>query len=646
MERRLAAVLIADVAGYGRLSQADEEGTRARFQADLREVFEPTIAAHRGRLFKTMGDELLVEFHSVVDAARCAIEVQRAESERNAGMPVERRMEFRIGINLGDVIVEGDDIHGEGVIIAKRLQALADPGGVLIAGTAYDHVETKLNVGYEFLGEQLVKNIDKPVRAYRVLTSPEAAGKTLGEDKVAARSWRWPTAVAAALVLALAAGGATWWLRPPAPPAIESSSTERVRPPLPDKPSIAVLPFANMSDDPKQEYFADGMTDDLITELSKVSGLFVIGRNSTFIYKSRTVPPKQVSEELGVRYVLEGSVQRAGDQLRINAQLIDALDGGHAWADRFDGSLADVFALQDKVTRSVADALATRLTATEQLAVDQQETSLPAAYDTFLRGWDHFRRRTPDDLAKAVPYFEEAIQLDPDYGRAHAALAMAYFKGYEWQWAYSLGISGSESLRRAKRHLAESQKHPTALSHQASGWMLWVDDRDFSDAITEFKEAIALDPGDSFSYAYMGGALYSAGRATEAVTQIRFAMRLDPHYPSEYVHFLGLAQFALGQFGDAASSFETAIRLNPEDEYPFAALAATYGHLGRHEDAVSAVARFNHLRVERGDVPITIRMPHGWAMSARITHAFATGSAWRAFQSPSIPVASSQDCLG
>jgi adenylate cyclase len=601
MERRLAAVMIADVAGYGRLSQADEEGTRARFKADLQEVFEPQIAVYHGRLVKTMGDGLLVEFHSVVDALRCAIEVQRIEATRNAGLAADRQLAFRVGINLGDVIVEGDDIQGDGVNIADRLQALADPGGVIISGTAYDHVKTKIAVGYAVLGDRRVKNIAEPVRTYRVLIDAKYAGKTIQIAHKTPRRLQWSTAAAVALVIA--AGAVAWWR--PWEARIEPASVERMALPLPDKPSIAVLPFANMSGDPEQEFFAEGVADDLITELSKVSGLFVISRNSTFVYKGQVVPPKRVAEELGVRYVLEGSVQRAGDNLRINAQLIDALTGGHEWADKFDGSLAEVFALQDKVTRSIADALAIRLTDLEQRSIEQQETAVPAAYDAFLRGWELLRRRNPNDLAKAIPYFEEAIRLDPDYGRAHAALAMAYFKGYEWEWAYSLGISDGESRHRARKHVAEALKHPTALSHQTVGWMLWVA-RQFDQAIAEFKKAIELDPGDSFSYAYMGGALYSAHRAAEAITQIRFAMRLDPHYPSEYVHFLGLAQFALEQYEEAAASFQTATKLNPDDEWPFAALAATCGHLGRKKEAASAVTQFNQVRVERGGTPLTV----------------------------------------
>ena len=604
MERRLAAVMIADVAGYGRLSQADEEGTRARFRADLHEVFEPQIAAHHGRLIKTMGDGLLVEFHSVVGALRCAVVVQRAEAERNTGVPADRRLAFRIGINLGDVIVEGDDIQGDGVNIADRLQNLADEGGVTISGTAYDQVKGKLAVGYADLGPQRVKNVAEPVRAYRVLMDPAAAGRTISGEKKAGHARRWPAAGAAvAVAFAIAAGAAAWWR--PWEPRVEPASIERMALPLPDKPSIAVLPFANMSDDPKQEYFVDGMTDGLITELSQVSGLFVISRNSTFVYKGKTVSPKQVSEELGVRYVLEGSVQRAGDQLRINAQLIDALSGGHEWADKFDGSLADVFALQDKVTRSIADALAIRLTDAERQALGQQETTVAAAYDVFLRGWEHYRRTTPEDFAKSIPYFEEAIRLDPNYGRAHAALALVYLVSNERGWWAALGIPSWEAPSRVARHLQEARKHRTSTYHQAMANYYRTAAYTSLD-IADLERAIALDPSDSWSYAYVAWAQIDVGQPADAAVYIKTAMRIDPHYPPVFLHILGLAQLGQTQFADAAASLELATKLNPEDEYPFLALAATYGHLGRKADALAAIERYNAIRVRRGSIPLTV----------------------------------------
>jgi TolB-like protein/class 3 adenylate cyclase len=393
VERRLAAVLIADCVGYGRLTQADEEGTRARFNANLHEVFEPKLAAHHGRLVKTMGDGMLAEFHSVVDAVRCAVEIQRIKALENASLPHNERLEFRLGINLGDVIVEGDDIHGDGVNIAHRLQSLGDPGSVMISGTAYDQVEKKLSVGFEFRGEQRVKNIDRPVRVYRVLTDPAAAGKTLERVRRSPRSSPRAIMVIAGVLLVL---GATAAMLKPWRTMIEPGL------PLPNKASIAVLPFANMSGDPRQEYFADGMTDDLITDLSQVSGLFVIARNSSFAFKGRMVDISRISRELGVRYVLEGSIQRAGDRVRINAQLIDAVSGGHAWAERYDGSLSEIFALQDRVTRSVADALALRLAGGDELYQAQAETSVPAAYDALLQGWEHYRRDSPQELAKAI----------------------------------------------------------------------------------------------------------------------------------------------------------------------------------------------------------------------------------------------------
>ncbi|WOS65533.1 adenylate/guanylate cyclase domain-containing protein [Sinorhizobium fredii] len=601
MERRLAAVMIADVSGYGLHSRADEEGTRARFQADLHELFEPRIAAHGGRLIKTMGDGLLIEFHSVVEAVRCSVEVQRAKSESCGGVVDEQRLEFRIGINLGDVIVEGDDIQGDGVIIAERLQSLAEPGGIVISGTAYDQVEKHLDVDLVFLGEQRLKHIDKPVRTYRLLLD-----ETRAADSKAApgrRTRRWSTLTASAVALGIAVGGVTWWR--PWEPAVEPVAAQRPDLIPPDKPSIAVLPFANVSDDPRQEYFADGMTDGLVTELAQISGLFVIARNSTFTYKGKAVAPRQVSEELGVRYVLEGSVQRAGEEVRINAQLVDSLSGGNVWAGKFDGTLADAFALQDEVARGIADALALRLTPDEQTGFGRKETTVPAAFDAFLRGWEHHRRTTPEDFAKAVPYFEQAIALDPEYGRAYAAAAMVYARIYVWRWHYRLGISRFEARTKATRYLRTAQKHKTALAHQVAG-LLSEADWQHAAALAELKEAITLEPGDSWSYALMAFVLTSAGRPVEAMPHIRTAIRLDPHSPSFFMYVLGLTEFSLDNFEAAAAAAESSTRLNPEDDGSFLLLASASGQLGRRQQAEAAIARFNALRVGRGGTVATI----------------------------------------
>ncbi|MCV9960688.1 guanylyl cyclase [Pararhizobium sp. BT-229] len=597
MERRLAAVMIADVCGYGLLSQADEEGTRVRFQADLHELFEQRIAAHRGRLIKTMGDGLLVEFHSVVEAVRCAVEVQRAKSEDHG--VAERPLEFRIGINLGDVIVEDDDIQGDGVIIAARLQSLAEPGGIVISGTAYDHVEKHLDVGFAFLGEQRLKHVEKPVRTYRVLLGQARASSA---PVVGRRKRLWAALAASAAALTVAAG-VTWWQ--PWEPAVELASIQRSDLTPPDKPSIAVLPFDNVSDDPRQEYFADGMTDGLVTELAQISGLFVIARNSTFTYKGKAVTPKQVSAELGVRYVLEGSVQRAGENVRINAQLIDSISGGHVWAARFDGTLADAFALQDEVARGIADALALRLTPNEQMAFSRAETTVPAAFDAFLRGWEHHRRTTPEDFAKAVPYFDEAIALDPAFGRAYAAAAMVYARIYLWRWHYQLGISRFEARAKATQYLRTAQKRKTALAHQAAA-LLSEADWQHAQALAELKEAIALEPGDSWSYALMAFVLTSAGRPAEAMPYIRTAIRLDPHYPSFFMYVLGLTEFGLQNFEASAAAAKGSIKLNPKDEGSFLLLAAASGQLGRRREAEVAVAGFNALLVGRGGIVATI----------------------------------------
>ncbi len=528
----------------------------------------------------------------------------RSGSRLDAAVPEDRRIVYRVGINIGDIIVEGDDIYGGGVNVAARLEGLAEPGGICISGDAYRQVETKLDFGYDDLGEQEVKNIEKPVRVYRVLLDPEASGTVISAKRAGQRPWRW--AIAAA-VLAVVIGGAAIWsfyLRGPAP-LTEVASEANMAFPLPDKPSIAVLPFDNMSDDPGQGYFADGMAEDIITDLAKISGLFVIARNSSFAYKGKQTDVRTIAAELGVKFVLEGSVRRAGDQVRINAQLIDTQTGGHLWAERYDGRLNDVFSLQDQVTQNIVTALAISLTAGEKAERAQPETGSAEAYDAFLRGWAHYRRSTPDDFAKAVSYFEKAIQLDPDYSRAYAALAAVYqtVADKNWStgtsaWNVPLGVSNTEGLGLEQQYLQEAMKNPVLLAYQVASRRATRQGHHQA-AIAEAERAAASDPSDPLAHEAMGTALVYAGRPSEAPEHIRYAMRLDPQYSHEYLFWLGLAQFGMARFEDAVETLTQAAQSHPDDDRSLIVLAAAYGHLRKVPEAKAAIENANKLRSAR-----------------------------------------------
>ena len=421
--RRLAAILAADVAGYSRLMGADEEGTLERLKALRRELLDPKIAEHHGRIVKTTGDGLLVEFASVVDAVRCAVEVQQAMPERNTGVAADNRIELRIGINLGDVIVEGDDLYGDGVNIAARIEALADAGGVFVSNTVHDQVRDRLPFVFEDLGEQQVKNIARPVRVYRVRDASPLRRRS---------------------------------------PRMRASAERRAagRCRLPDKPSIAVLPFANMSGDPEQEYFADGMVEEIITALSRIRWLFVIARNSSFTYKGQAVDVKQVGRELGVRYVLEGSVRKAGNRVRITAQLIDALTGTHLWADRFDGSLEDVFELQDKVAVSVAGVIEPALQAAEMRRSAARPTTDLTAYDLYLRALAVFFPITKERIFEALRLLEQAIAIDRHYGPALAWAAICHMRLVIDGWAEEPETSRRKAIDLARQALAGGGERP------------------------------------------------------------------------------------------------------------------------------------------------------------------------------------------
>jgi TolB-like protein/class 3 adenylate cyclase len=596
--RKLSGILSADAVGYSHLMQEDE-ATTIRTLENSKTLMSTLIQQFKGRVVDAPGDNLLAEFGSVVDAAECAVKIQDELKTKNADLPDNRRMPFRIGINLGDVVEEDDRIYGDGVNIAARIEGLADPGGICISGTAYDHVKNKLKLGYEYLGEHSVKNIFEPVRVYRILTDPEAVGKVIGEKRFLGRISR-RTAIAAIIILLVVAGGlAGWNFYLHQSKRIEPAALNKMAFPLPDKPSIAVLPFTNMSGDPEQEYFSDGTTEDLITDLSKISNLFVIARNSVFTYKGKSVKISQVAEELGVRYVLEGSVRRAEDQVRINAQLIDATTGGHLWAERYDGKMENVFALQDKITQKIVAALKVKLTAGEEKQAAVRETSDPAAYDAFLKGWAHFRRKTPEDFIKAVPYLDEAVERDPNYSRAYAALAAVYWEGARSLWGKYLDMSAGEAEMTANIYLAEAMQNPTPLAH----WIASDIHRSFGrhqEAITEATRAIALDANDPIGYYAMSNALIWAGNPVGGAEFIKKAMRLDPHYPPDYLYFLGKTQFFMGRYDDALATLEEVKRRNPDYDWVFFYLAATYGHLGREQQAKSAIKMFNERMTKTG----------------------------------------------
>jgi TolB-like protein/rhodanese-related sulfurtransferase len=585
--------------GYSRLMAADEVGTLARQNALRRELIDPKIAEYGGHLVKSTGDGVLVEFPSVVDAVRCAVTVQLAMAEREAAEPEETRIAYRIGINLGDIIVEDDDIYGDGVNVAARLEGLAEPGGVCVSRTVVDHVKGKVASDFEDQGEQEVKNLPEPIHVFQVLMEPEAAGESATEAN--GKVWWWRPVAVAAAVLAIAVIGIMVWQ--PWAPDVEPASVEKMALPLPDKPSIAVLPFDNLSADPEQAYFADGMTDDLITGLSKLSGLFVISRNSTFTYKDKPVKVRQVAEELGVRYVLEGSVRRAGDEVRINAQLIDALSGFHLWAEKYDGALTDIFALQDKVVGQIVAALAVNLTSAESAQKGQAETEIPQAYDAFLQGWDHYRRQTPEDYAKAISFFEKAIELDPNYSRAYAGLAGVYWSVYELEWSVHLGLE-YQTLDRAKRYLAKALEQPTSDAYEVSAYMLLSQGRN-DEALAEINRAISLSPNAADHYNMRAWIQVALGRAEEAERDARLAVRLDPAF-NDNLRILGRALFHQERYEEAAETLERAVSRQPGYEYAYKALAAVYGHLGRIEEAKAAVEKYNEIVAKTSGTPLTL----------------------------------------
>ena len=537
-KRKLTAILSADVAGYSRLMGQDEEAT-IRTLTTYRSAISDLVQQYRGRVVDTTGDNLMAEFTSAVDAVKCALEVQRELAERNAELSHERRMEFRIGLNIGDVVEEEDRIYGDGVNIAARVEGLAEAGGICISGRVYDQVENKLDLKCEFLGEQRVKNITRPVRVYQVRTESNAAVSELNRT-------------------------------------LE----------LPDKPSIAVLPFDNMSGDSEQEYFTDGITEDIITALSRFRWFFIIARNSTFTYKGKAVHVKQVAQDLGVRYVLEGSVRKAGNRVRITAQLIDASTGHHVWAERYDRDLEDIFAVQDEITENIVTSVGPEFFSAEMQRAQRKEVRSLDAWDYVMRASSHHSRYTRKDVAEAQRLLRKAIELDPMSAEAFCLLAFTHLMQVQFGWSESVVQSINEATKAAQSAVAIDDRD--AWAHTALGMVDLISKR-YDNAVSRLERAIALNPNLANAYGGLGQALALAGEYNGAVTQINKAIRLSPRDPFMVYWFghLGLASFVEERYEDACDWGSKAIQENPRFPGGHRLLASSLGQLGRVKEAAT-----------------------------------------------------------
>ncbi|WOH51162.1 adenylate/guanylate cyclase domain-containing protein [Bradyrhizobium sp. sBnM-33] len=570
VERRLAAVLAADIAGYSLLMGRDEEGTLSQLKAFRKTLIDPTIAAHRGRIVKTTGDGMLVEFASAVDAARCAVEVQRSVSDQNAGVPSNLRIQFRIGIHVGDIIFDDNDIFGDGVNIAARLEGIAAPGGICISDDAQRQIRGKLDSPFEDMGPQNLKNIAEPMRAWRL---------SVGADSSAYLS-----------------GG---------------RSAEAAQPlALPQKPSIAVLPFQNMSSDPEQEYFADGTVEDIITALSRYHALFVIARNSSFTYKGQAVDVKRVGRELGVRYVLEGSVRKIVDRVRVTGQLIDASTGAHLWADRFDGALEDIFDLQDDITLRVVGAIAPKLEHAEIVRAMRKPTESLDAYDYYLRGMSNFHKAGREDISEALRLFHKAIELDENFSSSYGMASWCYARRKMNGWTEEGSSETGEAERVAERAVQCGDDDAVALA--ASGLAIGFIFSDFERAASLIDRAQVLNPNLAMAWHLSGWIRSFLGQQDLAVKHLERAIRLSPVDPqrSGMMAAIASAHFAAGRFSEASSVARTAMLEQPKNFIACLVAAAASAMDGNMEAARGAMRRVLDLDPGLRLHSIGYRLPH------------------------------------
>jgi len=583
VKRKLTAIFSADVKGYSRLMSADDAAT-VRTLTEYREIMTNLIGGHRGRVVDSPGDNLLAEFASVVDAVQCAVEVQKTFKVSNGELPQDRRMEFRIGINLGEVIHDGERIYGDGVNIAARIEGLAEAGGICISRNAYEQIENKLPLEYEYLGEHSVKNISKPIEVYRVSLEPVQA-KVQGKSPV---NLLQKVAIALVSLLLLSAAGFTIWkhLQSNTPRPAGVAREKKLPYPLPDKPSIAVLPFQNLSGHGEQEYFSDGITNDVITDLSKFDQLLVIASNTVFTYKGKAVTVKQVSQELGVRYVLEGSVQKAGDKVRVNAQLIEGTTGHHLWAERYGRDLKDLFTLQDEIIQTIVRTLAVKISEAERSRVWRKTESLEA-YDYLLRGWYYHDLRTRAASSQARQMFNKAIEIDPQYAAAYVALGSNYYQAANYGWTEFPDRALQRAYNLARKALAIEEGNGSAHRLLGNVYLRWAQ---YDLAATELRRAIKLNPNDAISYGALGSVMLYSGKTEEAIQSIENEMRFNPHLvPGDFME-LGLAYYLEGKYEEAIRILERGVAQKPDFVGHHLGLAAAYAQLGKSAAAKQAAA--------------------------------------------------------
>ncbi len=578
--RKLRAILSADVKGYSTLMTNDEAATIQTLK-EYRNIMSAIISDHSGNVVDMPGDNIMAEFSSVVNAVKSAVKIQKALKSKNGNLPNDKRLEFRIGINIGDVVQDGDSLYGEGVNIAARIEGLADPGGICISRGAYDHIRTKLKFGYEYIGEHTVKNIKHPVRVYKILMAPEDAGKLIGEEKKPLiKTLAWSTVIVAGIIFI-----AYLFYQQPTTPEFEPASIEKMAHPLPDKPSIAVLAFDNMSGDPNQEFFSDGISEDIITTLSKSDSLFVVARNSTFRYKGKPVDIKKIAEELGVRYVLEGSVRKSENKIRITAQLIDAVAGKHLWAERYERDIKDIFALQDEITLKIVEALEVQLTEGEQVLRSRRYTNLEVKLK-FMEVLSLHRKGTAASLMRHGQVAQEVIDMAPEFEGGYVHL------GWYYHNLAMMGKSTQESigkaLKLAQTALSLNESDPFAYALLS---YLFAMKRDYDKAIAAGEKGVALNPNGADNHFILGQVLASVGKQDEAIAHLKQAIRLDP-FP-EYYYFvsLGRSYRMMGQYEEALSEIKKAHLISPDNFITNLNLAAIYALLDRQKEAEAAAKK-------------------------------------------------------